>query len=809
MTDAAKPGLVGARVKRVEDPRFLRGLGRYVADVRLPGALEVAFARSDLAHADIIGVDVAAAAQLAGVVRVLTGSDPLVAGREIRGEWQGEGWQSSAQPALVQERARFAGEALVAVAAESRYVAEDAVAMIRIEYGERPPLVSAQAALADGAQPLHDGWTSNVFRHTHFLGGDPDGAFAAADGTFELRTWTHRQTGVPIETRACVASYDAGTETLTAWMTNQMPSVVRTSLADVLGLDEHRIRVIAPDIGGGFGVKAYLYPEDVVVCLLALELRRPVRWIEDRREHLLAAVHARQQEHRLEVAHRADGKVLGLRAKVFVDSGAYSVSPWTAGLEAGNALSILPGPYTINHYECDTYAVATNKAPFGPVRGVARPAAAFSIERLLDQVGKATGLDPIEVRRRNLIDEADCPYTTVTGNVIDSASFHQALQTLCEAADYDALRRDQQEARRAGRLVGIGVACYAEQGASGIREYLRRGMPTIFGYETALVRMDPSGKVVVDVTTHSHGQGHETTIAQIVASRLEVPLEDVRVMFGDTARTPYGMGTFGSRSIVMAGGAAASAANKVREKLERFAEHLLEIAADDLEVRGGVIGPKGDPALGIPIRDLARWAYHQPHKLPPGMEPSLEAVSTYDTERGTGTWANACHLAVVEVDEETGTFEIEKYVVVHDCGVLVNPTIVEGQIHGGVAHGIGGAKLEELVYDETGQLMTTTFVDYLLPTATDVPAIEVTHIETPSPFSATGSKGMGEGGAIAPGPALAAAVEDALEPIGDVVVNELPLTPERVLRFIDAARERPAACTGQQYETLATKEPGS
>ncbi len=798
MTEQARPSFIGARVKRLEDPRLLRGHGRYVADVRLPGALEVAFVRSEMPHADITAVDAGAAREHPGVVRVLTGSDELVAGREIRGDWRGEIWQTSAQPALAGDRVRFVGQPIAAVVATSRYVAEDAASLVVADYRELQPLTSARASLSDGAPLLHEGWTRNFFRHSHFLGGDPDAAFAAADGVLELRTATQRQTGMPLETRGCVADYDVVSGSLTVWMTNQMPSVVRTSLADVLGVEENRVRVVAPDIGGGFGVKAYLYPEDVVVCLLAMELGRPVRWIEDRREHLLAAIHARQQEHRVQVAYRADGKVLAIRAEVLVDSGAFSVHPWTAGLEAGNALSLLPGPYTIGDYECDAYAVATNKSPFGPVRGVARPAAALSTERAMDQVARATGLDPIEVRRRNLIDARDCPYTTVTGNLIDSASFQEALDRLCEVADYPQLRRQQAEAREAGRLLGIGVACYAEQGASGIHEYLRRGMPTIFGYETALVRMDPSGKVLVEVTTHSHGQGHETTIAQVVATRLQVPLQDVRVVYGDTSRMPYGMGTFGSRSIVMAGGAASAAADKVRLKLEQFAAHLLEISADDLETVDGAVRAKGAPFRSIPISELARAAYHQPHRLPQGMQPLLEAVSTYDTERGTGTWTNACHLALVELDPGLGLLDVQKYVVVHDCGVIVNPTIVEGQLHGGIAHGIGGALLEELVYDEWGQPLSTTFMDYLLPSATEVPRIEAHHIETPSPFSATGSKGMGEGGAIAPGPVLAAALEDALRPLGEVVVTELPLTPERVLRYVDEARGAAADASGDR-----------
>jgi carbon-monoxide dehydrogenase large subunit len=457
-------------------------------------------------------------------------------------------------------------------------------------------------------------------------------------------------------------------------------------------------------------------------------------------------------------------------------------------MDTGMALGILPGPYRIRHYECRAFSVATNKCPLGPYRGVARPAAAFSIERVMDEVAHAVGITPAEVRRRNLVRPDEFPYESITGLIYDSGSFHEALELVLEDADEPGLRARQEQLRSEGRHLGIGLACYTEQTAHTTKEFAKRGVPIIFGYDSATVRMDPSGQVNVMLSTHSHGQGHETTVAQVVADQLGLNLEDVRVRFGDTSNTPYGHGTFASRTAVLAGGASHRAAGAVRDKLARFAAEHLEADPQDIELVAGEAIVRGSPGHGVSIAQLARWAYHRPERLPEGMEPSLEAVATYDADPGTGTFANAVHLALVEVDVETGGISLLGYWVVEDCGRMINPLIVDGQVHGGAAQGIGGALLEEFVYDEDGQLQTTTFMDYLLPGATDLPEIKVSHLETPSPFTIAGIKGMGEGGSIAPGPALAAALQDALSPLGHVVVDELPLTPERVRRFVSRAR---------------------
>jgi aerobic carbon-monoxide dehydrogenase large subunit len=787
MPEVAAPRLLGARVKRREDPRFLLGRARFVDDIIRPGMLHAAFVRSSLAHAEIGAVEVDRALSLPGVRAALTGAEVVRRAKPITCDSTFDSWQGTEYPALAHDRVLFVGQPVACVVAADRYLAEDAAELVAIEYRALAPVTSIEQAIAPDAPRLHDHWEDNYFIKRHLRSGDPDGAFAQAAGVVELRTVSNRHSGVPLENRGCIAEYGAD-ETLTVWTSTQIPHLIRTGLADVLGLPESYIRVIAPDVGGGFGIKAHLFPEEVAVCLLAMQTGLPVKWIEDRSEHLLASIHAREHHHHVRLAYSETGELLALWGRLDVDCGAYSVYPFTATMDAGMALGILPGPYRIRNYECDAYSVATNKCPLGPYRGVSRPAAAFTIERAIDEVAHVLGLDPVEVRRRNLVASDEFPYESITGLVYDSGSFVESLDKLLAESRYEELRRQQQAARGEGRFLGLGVAVYTEQTAHTTTEFAKRGVPIIFGYDSALVRMDPSGRVNVRVSTHSHGQGHETTMAQVVADTLTLPLEDVRVTFGDTDSTPYGHGTFASRSAVLAGGACARAADTIRELLIRFAAERLEAAPGDLELARGSVRVKGSPSVGVPIPELARLAYHRPETLPDGMEPLLEAVSTYDAHPGTGTFANAAHLAFIEVDVDTGGILLLGYWVVEDCGQMINPLIVDGQVHGGVAQGIGGALMEELVYDEDGQLRTTTFMDYLLPGATDIPRIEVSHLRTPSPFTIAGIKGMGEGGSIAPGPALASALVDALSPLGHAVVDELPLTRERVRRFIEGAR---------------------
>lgn len=783
-----QPKLIGARVKRREDPRFLTGHGNYVDDIVRPGMVHAAFVRSPHAHATITSIDADAARALEGVHAVLTGEDLAEHCRPMVANSLFEGWQTSEWWPLARDRVRFVGEAVAVIIADDRYLAEDALDFVTVEYEPLPVLASIDAALSPDASPLHEGWTHNSYLNRSFKLGDPDRAFSEADDVVEVELLSNRSSGIPLECRGVIAEFELGQGELTLWSSSQVPHLLRTGLADHLGIPEHRIRVISPDVGGGFGIKAMLYPEELVLAVAARAVARPVKWIEDRQEHLLASMHAREHRHRVAVAFTADGQITGLRASIQVDCGAYSAWPWASAMEAGMASGILPGQYRIQNYECETFSIATNKCFTGPYRGVARPAANFSIERALDEVAHRLGLDPLELRRRNYVRKQDFPYTSVTGMIYDSGSYIESLEKVAAQADYDGLRRMQAQARAEGRYVGIGFSSYTEQTAHGSAEWAKRGVQVVPGFDTALVRMDPSGFVTVQVSTHSHGQGHETTIAQVVADELSLPMERIRIRFGDTATAPYGHGTFASRSAVMGGGAALQSAEKVAAMLTRFAAEELEASPEDLELRDGYAVVKGSPDHRISVADLARWTYHRPEKLPEGMQAALEATTTYDAAPGTGTFANAAHLALVEVDIETGGVDVRRYWVTEDCGTMINPLIVDGQVHGGVAQGIGGALMEEFIYDETGQLTTTTFKDYRLVGTTDIPAIEVSHLETKSPTTHLGTKGMGEGGAISPGAAIASAVADALSPIGHVFVNELPLTPERVLRFVDQAR---------------------
>ena len=789
MTKLTAQARVGSRVARVEDDRFLTGHARYVDDIDLPAQLHAVFVRSDQAHADIVDVDVSQAARSPGVAAVVTGSDIVDAVAPIVCDSTLPEAQPSLYPTLAADRVRFVGEAVAVVVADTPYQAEDAAGQVRLDLQPRPVVASIEDTERDDLAPIHPGWNGHCFVDRWLTNGNPAAVFEKARGVASLNLAWGRQAGTPLETRGCVARLDAPGGMLTMWTATQLPHLIRTGLADCLEFPEHRIRVVSPDVGGGFGVKAQLYPEEVVVAHLARGLGRPVKWTEDRREHFLAASHAREHRHYVKAAYDERGVVTALRADIVVNCGAYSLYPWTATLEPSQAAGALPGPYRIQDFECHLRGVATNRAPLGPYRGVSLPMACFSIERVMDRVARLLHMDPVEVRRRNLVQPDEFPYRTATGRLIDSGSFVESLETACRIADYSSLRREQARNHDEGRLVGIGVACCTEQTAHTTTTFVRRGIPIIFGYDSASVRVDPSGTVTVQASTHSHGQGHETTYAQIVAEALGIDLENVRVAFGDTAVAPYGMGTFASRSAVLAGGAAHVAATRVREQLLMIAAHNLEVDVRDLEMERGDVRVRGVPARAVSVAELARWAYHRPERLPPGAAPSLEATETYDAPPGEGTFSNSCHLAVVEVDAETGGLTILRYLVIEDCGRMINPTIVDGQVHGGVAQGVGDAVLEELIYDEQAQPLTASFMDYAVPSAVEVPPIELAHLETPSPYTIGGVKGMGEGGAIPPGAVLAAAVEDALRTLGQCDVIELPLTPERVMSL---------ACQAQQ-----------
>jgi carbon-monoxide dehydrogenase large subunit len=781
MSDAPRRGLVGAPVRRVEDARLLTGRGRYVADLVLPRMVHVAFARSPHAHARVRAVDASAAAALPGVLACLDGAGLAGEARPIAAESRTRGYHATRFPPLAVGIARFAGEAVAAVVADDRYVAEDAAEAVAVDYEGLAPVTDARAAMAEGAPRVHEDAPSNVLLSRTFAQGDVDAAFAGAALVVGDRFRVHRHAAVAIENRACLADWDAGAEALTLWSSTQVPGLLRDKLAELLDLPVHRLRVVAPDVGGGFGMKSALYPEEVAVCAIARRLGRPVKWVGDRREDLLTSTQAWDEDVEAELALDAEGRIAGLRARVVADVGAYSMFPWTASIEVIQVISFLPGPYRVPHYRGEAWGVATNKAPMGPYRGVGRPVSTFVTESLLDRAARRLGLDPFEIRLRNVIRDEDLPYRSPSGVVWDSGSF---ADTLREAR---ARLGATPASSGGGRLVGVGVAAYVELTGVGSAIPASPGADISTGTEGATVRVDASGAVTASFGVACHGQGHETTLAQVVAEELGARFEDVRVVHGDTAAGPIGSGTYASRSAVIAGGAAILASRAVREKALAIAAHRLEVDPRDVELADGVAAVRGVPDRQVSLRDIARAAYAGARRLPEGMEPGLEATRYYDPFFGTA--ANAAHVAVVEVDPELASVALRRHLVVEDCGRIINPLIVEGQAVGGVAQGVGAALLEELIYDDAGQLVTGTLMDYLTPTAWEMPPVEVHHLERPSPSTLGGFKGVGEGGTIGAPAAIANAVAAALAPLG-VAVSELPVTPERLFRLIRAARER-------------------
>jgi len=751
-------------VKRVEDPRLLRGRGRYLDDVVLPRLLAVAFVRSPHAHAGLAAIEASAARAMPGVAAVITAAELGGLVRPLAPRLAGPGFTPSAWPALAESEVQFCGEAVAAVVADSPYAAADACEAVRVEYEPRPAVTDIEGALA--AERV-------VFRRA-YRHGDVDAVFEAAPIRLRERFTHGRCAATPLEPRGVLADWDG--DTLTVWSSTQVPSALRSTLAASLGVEETRVRVIVPDVGGGFGLKTHIFPEELAVAALARLVGRPVKWIETRREQLLAGAHAREQRMDVEVAAEASGLVRGLRARVVADAGAYHIYPLTAALEPLGSASILPGPYRAEVYEYEAVAVRTNKPPLGAYRGVGMTMGAFVMERVLDLLAERLALDPAEVRRRNFIPRESYPFVSASGLTYDSGDFPKALEQALALADYDALRREQAHARAAGRLLGVGVACYTEYTGMGSDVFRRRGMQDVRGVESATVTMEPDGGVRCATSFPSQGQGHATTIAQVIADRLGVALERVRLAPADTAVAPTGSGTFGSRGAVSIGGTVAVAADQVRARLRVLAGHLLEAGVEDVVLERERAYVRGLPDRAVAIAELARLAYSPPRGgLPPALGPGLSATVYFDPPGPT--FSGAVHVAVVEVDPATGRVRVTRYVVVEDCGPVVNPTIVEGQIHGAVAQGLGEALQETLAYDEDGQLLTGTLMDYALPKADDVPAFEIGHLETPSPIMPGGVKGMGEGGTIGAPAAIANAVADAVRALG-VRITALPIRPE-------------------------------
>ena len=775
---SAPAGRIGARVKRGDDPRLLTGRGRFVDDVTLPRLVHAAFVRSAHAHARLVRVDLDRARRAPGVVGVLSGDAAARLCKPYRGVLlHYKGMKTGAILPLAVDRVRYVGEPIVAIAAESRAAADDAAALIDVEYDPLPAVLAPDAALAAGAPVIHPELGDNVLYETRLTAGDVERAFAAAGRVWTRTFTTGRHTGVPIEPRSLIADYEPATRALTVWISTQVPHMMQAVLAELFGLREQRVRVVAPDVGGSFGIKIHVYQDDMAACALALTLGRPVKFVASRRESFLSDIHAREQTIRVEVAADGDGILTAMRASITAAVGPYSAYPRSSVVEGGQVLRLLPGPYRLRHYDGALRVVAQNKVVTSQYRAVGHPIATAVTESMLDLVARDLGLDPAEARRRNLVRSEDLPYTSAAGNVFDSGSYQAALARLLEVADYDGLRRAQTAARAAGRHVGIGLACFVELTGPGAQFYGVGGAP-ISGQEGTTVRLEPGGTVTALVGVTNQGQGTHTALAQIIADVLDVPVDDIAVLSGDTAVVPYGGGTWASRGMPIGGSATLLAARALGERIRTVAAALLEAHAADIELGGGRAAVRGSPERGLSYAELARAAHFRSNELR-GVEPSLEATVHY-TNPGAWTFTNGAHLAVAEVDVDTGQVRVLRYVAVDDCGRIVNPALVEGQIAGGIAQGLGGALMERCAYDEAGQPLSTTLMDYAVPTAADLPPIETHHIETPAPGIAGGFKGAGEAGATGAPAAILNAVNDALAPLG-VMLTDQPITPERVV----------------------------
>jgi carbon-monoxide dehydrogenase large subunit len=776
MDDVAVSGFgVGRSVPRKEDDRYLRGEGEFVADIRLAGMLDLAFVRSPFAHARIRAVrkpaghaaDVYVAADLEGV-------RPIVAVSAL------PGFKASSQPVLAADKVRHVGEPLAVCVAASRAAAEDLCAQVEIDAEEVPAVTDMLAARAPGAPLIHEHWADNIVLETR-VEGDLAAIRARAPVVVRRTLRTARQCMSPLEGRGCVAVWDRRLEQLVLHSSTQMPHVIRTGLAGALGLAEDQVRVVPPDVGGGFGYKGILLAEEVCAAFLARKLGRPVRWIEDRREQLIGNANCREHHYDITAYAERDGRLLAVDCEATVDAGAYSLYPFSACLEAAQVASILPGPYRMDAYRCVTWSAATNKPGILPYRGVARAGVCYAIETVMDAIAAECGLEPDLVRQRNLIPADAMPFDNITAKHFDSGDYPECLRRAVAAIDIPAVRRRQAQRREGAPYIGVGLSIFCEQAAHGTSVYAGWGIPMVPGFEQAVARMTPDGGLELRVGVQSHGQGMETTLAQVAHEILGLPLARIRVVHGDTALTPYSTGTWGSRCAVMAGGAVATSCRALGERIARIGAFLLQADPAEVRVGGGVVATA---SASVRIEEVARTWYLRPQDLPPDVAPGgLEVTEGYKPHRDSGTFSYAAHAAVVSVDTELGDVTILDYAICEDGGVLINPQIVDGQVIGGVAQGIGTALYEEMTFDASGQPLASTLADYTLPGATEVPMLRIEHMETPSPYTVFGQKGLGEGGAIGPPAALANAVNDALRPLG-VRVDALPITPRRIMEAV-------------------------
>ena len=777
MAEHPANGWIGASLLRKEDARHLLGAGSFVADIRLPGLKDIAFLRSDVAHGVLTAVHKPADGSAVFTRDDLAWVKPLEAGPELAA------FRASPYPPLADDKVRYVGQAMAACIGSNRADAEDLIERVAVDIAPLPAIVDCVAAMRPDSARLFDQWPDNAYIRSSVTEGAP-GSLANAPIRLHRQFTMNRQATVHLEGRGVVAYWDARLEELVIYLSTQGPHVMRLGLAQALCLPEHKIRVIAPDVGGGFGGKNRLMPEEIAVAAIAMKVGYPVRWIEDRREHFIASVHARDHFYDLTVSADSEGQLLGIEGSVYIDAGAYALWPTGAFMEASMAARNLPGPYRIRHLAIDTYTVATNKAPMGPYRGVARPGACFAIERLVDEVAREIGCEPAELRRRNMVEAGELPYRTAGGLLLDTGDYHASLKEAVKLIDLPTIRRRQEKQEADGRAIGVGFAFYSEQSGHGQVEWSKRKSRVVPGYESARVCVLPDGSVVIHVGVQNHGQGHETTLAQIAAHELGLDPERVSIRYGDTATAPFGFGTFASRSIVFGGGAVAKSCRVIADKLRRIGAHLLQASVEQVRlVNGKVVAESGSISIG----DIAHAANVRQELLPEGVEPLLENVSTYEPADSGGVFSYGTHAVVVAVDGETGITEILRYVVAEDCGTMINPMIVDGQVQGGIAQGIGTALFEEIPYSEDGQPLATTFADYMLPCATEIPTVQIAHSVTPAKVTEYGVKGVGEGGAIAPPAAIANAVADAFRSIG-ATFNETPLTPRRVSNAVAEAR---------------------
>ena len=778
--------IFGSSVRRREDPRLITGRATYTDDVKLPGMLHAAILRSPHAHARIKSIQVDDARAHEGVHSVLTGADLQGKVGDVACAWllPDSNLKVPGHPPLAVDKVRYVGDGVAVVVADDIYTARDALDLIEVDYEVLPAVAHVEKALEPGAPQLHDEAEGNVAFRWKTSGGDPDTAFSEAEVTVEERIVHQVLIPNPIETRGCVASWNAGSEDMTVWVTSQNPHICRVLMSGDIGVPEHKLRVIAPEVGGGFGSKIAHYADESIVAFCSMQLGRPVKWTESRSENYLVTTHGRDHVQRVEIAGNRDGTITGIRAHILAGMGAYlsTAAPGVPTILCGLMMS---GSYRIDNTACETVGVLTNTTPVDAYRGAGRPEMTYLVERLVDLFAAEIGMDPVEVRRKNLISSDSFPFTASTGLEYDSGDYETALDLALNMVDYGSLRAEQEAARAEGRYLGVGLCTYVE--ICGLGPSAVAGAVGFQGglWENAVIRLHPTGKASVFTGVSPHGQGEETTFAQLVSSELGIPIDDIEVVHGDTDRIPMGWGTYGSRATAVGGSALALAARKIRDKAKKIAAHMLEVAEGDVEFDQGTFFVRGARDRAKTIQEVTLAAYLA-WDMPEGVDPGLEESAFYDPPNFTYPFGT--HIAVVEVDSETGRVDLKRYIAVDDCGRVINPMIVDGQVHGGIAQGIGQALLEEAVYSDDGQLLTGSMMDYTVPRADDFPNFELDRTETPSPHNPIGAKGVGETGTIAAGAAVINAVCDALAPLGIKNV-QMPATPEKVWRLIQQATQ--------------------